>query len=248
MEAKKDTPNGPSKVKWITLVVVACLVGIGVWLLPHYLDVEYLASQETKLKSAYHENPWLVLTGAFLLYAVVTGLSIPGAAAMSLLYAWFFGFPTGVVLLSFASTTGATIAFLLSRYLFRDRVEARFGKGLGQFNRSLEREGPIYLFAMRLIPAVPFFAINAVMGLTRMKVFTYWWVSQLGMLTGTILYCYVGSTVPDLASLYEQKSAVSGSQVFQISLAVGLLCLFPIVAKRIFGRFASGEDDGSSRN
>jgi len=236
MTTENEKTTRSNRNRWLTLAVVICLIILGAIVLPRFLDIDFLAEKESDLKAAYSQNRWLFLAGAFLLYAIVTGLSIPGAAVMSLLYAWFFGFSTGVVLLSFASTTGATIAFLLSRYLFRDQVETRFGNWLERFNKSLESEGTFYLFSLRLIPAVPFFIINAVMGLTRMKVTTFWWVSQLGMLIGTVLFCYAGSSVPDLNSLFGQEATVGGWSVFQILLAFGLLSLFPIIAKRLIGR------------
>ena len=132
-----------------------------------------------------------------------------------------------MVLISFASTTGATIAFLLSRYLFRSAIQEKFGKRLLRFNEALQREGPFYLFTLRLIPAIPFFVINVVMGLTPLKTFTYWWVSQLGMLPATFVYVYAGSSVPTLAQLAERGTSgiltprILGALVFAWALSVG---------------------------
>ena len=117
------------------------------------------------------------------------------------MYGWYFGLAPAVILVSFASTSGATIAFLLSRYLFRDAIQTRFRDQLAKFNQALQREGAFYLFTLRLIPAVPFFVINVVMGLTPIRTLTFWWVSQVGMLAGTIVYVYAGSTIPSLAHL-----------------------------------------------
>lgn len=165
------------------------------------LSLESLARQETLLRQHQLDHPVLVHGIAFAIYVLVTGLSLPGAAVLTLVLGWYLGVTSGVILVSFASTSGATVAFLLSRYLLRDWVEARFGDRLKTFHQALEREGAFYLFTLRLIPAVPFFVINAVMGLTRIRVWTFWWVSQLGMLAGTIVYVYAGSTIPGIEQI-----------------------------------------------
>ena len=159
---------------------------------------------------------------------------MPGATGLSLACGWFFGFWQGVLFVSFASTTGATLAFLLSRYLFRDAILNRFGDRLAGFNAALEREGAFYLFTLRLIPAVPFFVINVVMGLTPMRVRTYWWVSQVGMFPGTCVYVYAGSQVPSLKKLADD--GIRGILTPQMIGAFILLGLFPIVVKKIMGK------------
>ncbi len=203
-----------------------------------FLNLDFLAEQETRLKAFYDTKPWIVYLFAFVIYVTVTGLSIPGATILSLLYAWFFGFTRGLIIVSFASTAGATLAFLLSRYLFRDWIQETFGDRLGVINKALEREGNSYLFLMRLIPAFPFFVVNALMGLTKINVATFWWVSQLGMLAGTTVYVYAGSRIPDLMTLKTEgvKAVFSGSQLLQITLALAMLGLFPIVAKKLVER------------
>lgn len=135
--------------------------------------------------------------------------------------------------MSFASTLGATLAFLLSRFLLRASIQERFGDRLRAFNDSLEREGPFYLFTLRLIPAVPFFVINAVMGLTPVRTRTFWWISQLGMLPGTVVYVYAGSSVPNLRLLAEDgiNAVFSPSQMLQIIGAFALLGLFPLIVR-----------------
>ncbi len=157
---------------------------------------------------------------------------------MSLVYAWFFGFASGLILISFASTAGATMAFLLSRYLFRDWIQSRYGERLATFNRALDEDGPLYLFMLRLVPLVPFFVINAVMGLTRIRATTFWWVSQLGMLPGTAVYVYAGSRIPDLQTLQANgiKAIFSPSQLTQITIAFALLGLFPLIVKKVTNR------------
>lgn len=230
-----DPPNPGNSRRLIIFIVVIVAMAIAFWLSREYLNIDFLAEKEASLKAFYAKNPWLVFASAFLIYVAVTGLSIPGATVLSLTYAWFFGLFRSLVLISFASTAGATLAFLISRYLFRDWIEATFGDRLKTFNTALEEEGAFYLFTLRLVPAVPFFVINAVMGLTRLKTATFWWVSQLGMLAGTVVYCYAGSRIPSLQSLSENGigSVFSRGQIIQITIALGLLGLFPLVTKKI---------------
>ena len=217
--------------------VVAVLFVICFTLFRDKLSLEYLATQEAALRDFQQRHPVLVYGAAFLVYVAVTGLSLPGALALTLLVGWFFGVLRGVVLVSFASTTGATLAFLLSRYLLRDSIQARFGDRLSTFNQSLEKEGPFYLFTLRLIPAVPFFVINVVMGLTPIRTLTFWWVSQLGMLPGTTVYVYAGSAVPSLAELAEKGAG--GILSPQILAALVLLGIFPLVVRNLLKRFKS---------
>ena len=177
----------------------------------------------------------LVYAVAFLVYVAVTGLSLPGAIVLTLTCGWLFGFWRGLVLVSFASTTGATVAFLMSRFLLRDSIQRRFGDRLATFNQALEREGAFYLFMLRLIPAVPFFVINVVMGLTPIRSRTYWWVSQIGMLPGTAVYVYTGASVPNLATLAEK--GFQGILSPQLLMAFALLGLVPLVLKKVVQRF-----------
>ncbi|MFK7766845.1 MAG: TVP38/TMEM64 family protein [Mariniblastus sp.] len=223
---------------WVMVIVIA-LFAIGIFFARKYLNLEFLSQQETILKSYYAENPITVYLVAFLLYVLVTGLSIPGALVLSLAYAWFFGFTRGLVLISFASTAGATLAFLLSRYLLRDWIQAKFGERLKVINEAFDREGNFYLFLMRLIPAFPFFVVNAVMGLTKIKATTFWWVSQLGMLAGTAVYVYAGSSIPDLVTLKEEGigAIFTSSQLTQLTIAFVLLGTFPIIAKKLVKKF-----------
>jgi uncharacterized membrane protein YdjX (TVP38/TMEM64 family) len=140
---------------------------------------------------------------------------------------------------SFASTAGATMAFLLSRFLFRDAIERRFGERLDKFNLALQREGPFFLFTLRLIPAVPFFVINAVMGLTPIRTWTFWWVSQLGMLAGTTVYVYAGSSVPSLQTLADAgiNAVFTPAQLAQILTAFALLGMFPLAVRGLMKLF-----------
>jgi uncharacterized membrane protein YdjX (TVP38/TMEM64 family) len=224
------------KRRFIKPLLLVAAVGLAAILLSQFGDfvkLEYLATKETQLRSFQDQNPVIVYGIAFGVYVVVTGLSLPGAAALSLVYGWYFGFGPAVVLVSFASTAGATVAFLTSRYLLRESVQSRFGPRLESFNRHLEREGAFYLFTLRLVPLVPFFVINLVMGLTPLKASTFWWVSQVGMLPGTMVYVYAGSSVPELSQLADKGLAAvfSPTQGLQLALAFALLGIFPIAVK-----------------
>jgi len=205
------------------------------------LTLESLARRESEFAAFRNEHPAAAYGIAFGVYVVVTGLSLPLAAGLTPLYGWLFGFWRGTILVSFASTSGATAAFLLSRYLLRDAIQRRFGDRLAGFNRALEREGAFYLFTLRLIVAVPFFVINLVMGLTPIRVGTFWWVSQLGMLPATCIYVYAGSAVPTLQQLAERGT----SEIYNAKIVVAfvLLGLFPIVARKVMARFRPSRNE-----
>ena len=198
---QQQTQSGSKYTRTALLTCLLLAFASGSYFLSDSLSLDRLAEQETKLRSLQTESPILVLAAAFVIYVAVTGLSLPGAAVLSLVFAWYFGFARALVLISFASSIGATIAFLSARYVFRDAFLGRFGDRLVGFNQALEREGPFYLFSLRLIPAVPFFVINVVMGLTPIRTRTFYIVSQIGMLPGTVAYVYAGSSVPSLRDL-----------------------------------------------
>ncbi len=226
--------------KLIVLIVVITAAALGAWALGDELTLTKLAARETAFRQFQNEYPVMVYLAALAAYVVVAGLSLPGAAAMTLLFGWIFGFWRGLLVVSFGSTAGATVAFLLSRYLFRDSITRRFGDRLSSFNEALRREGAFYLFTLRLIPAVPFFVINAVMGLTPVRARTFWWVSQLGMLPGTAVYVYAGASVPRLQTLAEKGigAIFTQSQLTQILVAFVMLGLFPLIVRFGIKRFA----------
>jgi uncharacterized membrane protein YdjX (TVP38/TMEM64 family) len=217
-------------VRAAVLLLMLILIGVGYGTFRDRLTLAYLAEHETTLRDWMAAHPLTAYCLAFAIYVLVTGLHLPGATALTLATAWLFGFWRAVVLVSFASTTGATVAFLLSRYLFRDAILRKFGPQLGRFQEALEREGAFYLFTLRLIPAVPFFMINVVMGLTPLKTRTFWWVSQVGMLPGTMVYVAAGAAVPSLRQLAEEGGA--GLISPPLIAALVLLGLFPLAVKR----------------
>lgn len=247
MSPQITTPNsaagGGLGKKLAVLALVAGLVIVAYTQLGDALTPANLARQESQLRAFQEQHPLLVYGMAFLVYVVVTGLSLPGAAVLTLVYGWYFGLVRGVIVVSFASTCGATLAFLLSRFLFRDAIQRRFGDRIEKFDQALEREGPFFLFTLRLIPAVPFFVINAVMGLTPIRTRTFWWVSQLGMLAGTTVYVYAGSSVPSLQTLADNGigAVFTPRQLTQIVIAFALLGLFPLAIRWLMKLFSRQE-------
>ena len=193
--------------------------------LQRYLSLEFLQAQRSAAVEIHQANPWLTSLGFLAMYVAVTGLSLPGAAILTLAAGAIFGLALGTVIVSFASTIGATLAFLLARYLLRDAVQRRFEKQLGPINEGVRKDGAFYLFALRLVPAFPFFAINLAMGLTPLRVWTFFWVSQVGMLAGTLVYVNAGQQIGQLESL-------AGILSPTLILSFALLGLFPLIAKK----------------
>ena len=212
----------------ILAALAALVAAYFVFDLGQYLTLDGIKALAADLAAFQQDNALAVIAGFFIAYVIVTGASFPGAAVMTLAAGALFGVLWGTVIVSFASTLGATLAFLSSRYVLRDSIEARFGERLKAINAGLERDGAFYLFSLRMIPVFPFFAVNLVMGLTRIPTLTYMWVSQLGMLLGTVVYVNAGTQLARIESLSGIASpAVLGSFV--------LLGIVPWLAKAIIG-------------
>ncbi len=212
----------------IILALVALVAAYFVFDLGQYLSIERIKEEAASIDAFYQENPALVIGVFFLVYVAVTAASLPGAAIMTVAAGAFFGLVVGTIVVSFASTLGATLAFLASRYVLRDTIEARFGDRLKAVNKGLKRDGAFYLFTIRMIPAIPFFVVNLVMGLTRIKTFTFAWVSQIGMLLATAVFVNAGTQLAQIDSLDGILSpGVLGSFV--------LLAIVPWLAKLIIG-------------
>jgi pyruvate/2-oxoglutarate dehydrogenase complex dihydrolipoamide dehydrogenase (E3) component/uncharacterized membrane protein YdjX (TVP38/TMEM64 family) len=211
----------------LVLLLLALAIGAFVALdLGRYLSFEQLKASQASFAQLHAEQPLAVAVVYFWVYVLATALSFPGATIITLAGGAVFGLWQGLLIVSFASTVGATLAFLASRFLLRDWVEARFGQRLADIHLGVNREGAFYLFTLRLIPVVPFFLINLLMGLTRMKVWTYYWVSQIGMLAGTAVYVNAGTQLAQLDSVKGILSpALLGSFV--------LLGIFPLIVRRI---------------
>ncbi|MGE6246180.1 FAD-dependent oxidoreductase [Psychrobacter proteolyticus] len=176
------------------------------------------------------QSPLLIIGGFFLLYVVVTALSLPGAAILTLAAGALFGLVQGLLVASFASSIGATIAFLASRYLLRDTIKQRFPERLAAIDAGVEKEGGFYLFTLRLVPIFPFFLINLLMGVTSIKTWTYYWVSQIGMLAGTFVFVNAGTQLAQIDSL-------SGILSFNLIVSFALLGFFPLIAKGVLNMF-----------
>ena len=216
-----------SKSKLALLIAIVVLIsGFFLFDLGQYFNLEFFKSQQAAIEGYYNANPLNTVLIFFIIYIAVTGLSLPGAAIMTLIAGAIFGLFWGTVIVSFASSIGATIAFLAARFLFRDTVQARFGHNLKAINKGVEREGAFYLFTLRLVPAFPFFVINLVMALTPIRTVTFYWVSQLGMLPGTLVYVNAGTQIAEIES-------VSGILSADLIFSFVLLGLFPLIAKKI---------------
>jgi len=210
----------------VLITLAAAIVAFFAFDLGRFFTLDYFKSQQATISAYYEAHRVKTAALFFLVYIAVTGLSLPGAAIMTLVAGAIFGLLWGTVIVSFASSIGATLAFLASRFLFRDAIQKKFGDKLAAFNRGFEKEGAFYLFALRLVPAFPFFVINLVMGLTPIKTRTFYWVSQLGMLLGTVVYVNAGTQLARIDSL---KGILSPG----LLLSFVLLGIFPLIAKKI---------------
>ena len=213
--------------KLLLLLVIAALVAsFFIFDLGQYFTLEFFKSQREAIDAQFRDNPWQTALVYFLVYVAVTGLSLPGAAVMTLAGGAIFGVLWGTVIVSFASTIGATLAFLVSRFLLRDYVQQRFGSSLKAVNDGIEKDGAFYLFTLRLVPLFPFFVINLVMGLTPIRAITFFFVSQLGMFAGTVVYVNAGTQLAQIDSL-------AGILSPGLLISFTLLGLFPLIAKKI---------------
>ncbi|MDD1613229.1 MAG: FAD-dependent oxidoreductase [Methylococcaceae bacterium] len=210
----------------LLLVIAVLVAAFFIFDLQQYLTLDALKSKQADIESYRITNPRLTIVIYGLVYIAVTGLSLPGAAVLTLAGGAVFGLFWGTVIVSFASTIGATLAFLAARFLFRDAVKSRFGARLQEIDEGVNRDGAFYLFTLRLIPIFPFFIINLAMGLTALKTRTFYWVSQVGMLAGTVVYVNAGTQLARIESLSGILSpGLLGSFV--------LLGLFPLLAQKI---------------
>lgn len=217
--------------RWIALLSVVPVTCIAAYLLRDEFSLQRLAEHDAFIRGLCERYPVVMLLLAFAVYVLATGASVPGAAGLTLACGWLFGFWAAVILVSVASTTGATLAFLVSRIVLRDAVRARFADRLGEIESALLRDGAFYLFLLRLIPIIPFFVINIVMGLTPIRLRTFWWVSQAGMLPATVLYVSAGASVPSLRVLFED--GVTGILTLKVVAAFTALGLLPLIARQL---------------
>lgn len=228
MAAKNET-------KTINPLIILSAIVLGViafryFDLGQYLSLDYIKTSQIKFQKLYQTNGPLVIAAYMGIYIAVTAMSLPGAAVLTLAGGGLFGLVVGTVVVSFASTIGATLACLVSRFLLRDWVQNNFGNKLTTINAGIEKEGAFYLFSLRLVPIFPFFVINLLVGLTRMPLFTFFWVSQVGMLAGTVVYINAGK---ELAKINTLAGILSPSLL--ISFVV--LGLFPITVKKLLALY-----------
>jgi uncharacterized membrane protein YdjX (TVP38/TMEM64 family) len=217
------------------LIVALVAAGVAAFFLSGLaseLTLENLKARQADFAALYDARPFVVLAAFFLGYVAVTALSIPGAAIMTLAAGALFGLVTGTILVSFASSIGATLAMLASRYVLRDWVTAKFGDRLKPVNDGIEKDGAFYLFTLRLVPVFPFFVINLLMGLTPIRTATYYWVSQVGMLLGTIVYVNAGTQLARIETL----SGIASPALLASFAALGLM---PWVARWIVNRLTA---------
>jgi len=208
-------------------ILTALIIVIGVWFsfdLGQYFTLDQAKHLQISLKDSIEQQPILSSVIFFSIYIVATALSLPGAAILTLLGAALFGFWWSLLLVSFASSIGATLAFLISRTILRDWVQRKFGDRLAPINEGIKKDGGLYLFTLRLIPVFPFFLVNLLMGLTPLKTRTYYLVSQIGMLAGTVVYLNAGTQLANIESL-------SGIVSAPVLISFALLGVFPMIAK-----------------
>jgi pyruvate/2-oxoglutarate dehydrogenase complex dihydrolipoamide dehydrogenase (E3) component/uncharacterized membrane protein YdjX (TVP38/TMEM64 family) len=216
-----------SKSKLILIVaLVAAIIAFFAFDLGRFFSLDFIKQSQERFAELYKTQPALVIGSFFAIYVAVTALSLPGAAIMTLAGGAIFGLVVGTTIVSFASTLGATLAFWVARFALGESVQKKFGARLAEINKGVEKEGAFYLFTLRLVPLVPFFVINLLMGLTKMKTWTFFWVSQIGMFLGTIVFVNAGTQLAKIDSLKGILSpGLLGSFV--------LLGVFPIIAKKI---------------
>jgi uncharacterized membrane protein YdjX (TVP38/TMEM64 family) len=216
-----------TKGRWALLAVIAALLAAFFALdLGRFLSLEQLRASKVAIDGYRDAHPVLASAAFFATYVAATALSIPGAIVLTLAAGAVFGMLWGLALVSFASSLGATLAFLTSRFLLHDAIQRRYGDRLRAINEGVRRDGPYYLFTLRLIPIFPFVVINLLMALTPIRAWTFYWVSQVGMLAGTAVYVYAGT---ELGKIESPKGILSPTLIG----ALVLLGLFPLIARKV---------------
>lgn len=214
----------------LLFIIAAALCSFFYWDLAQYITLEQLQAQQQSLQTWQQQHPWQVFALYFVVYTLVTALSLPIATLMTLAGGVLFGLWFGVLVISFASTLGATLAFLVARFLLRDSLQQRFSPQLAKINQGVAKDGLFYLFSLRLIPLFPFFLINILMGLTKISTFHYYWVSQLGMLPATFIYVNAGVQLGQIRQV---------SDILSVPLLISLLLLagFPWLMRYVMAYF-----------
>ena len=221
------------------IILVTLVVGLAILFkvlgLEQYFTLAYVKASQSRLTVVYADHRLMVIAAYMAVYILVTSLSLPGAAIMTLAAGALFGLLIGTIVVSFASTIGATLACFISRFVLRDWVQGRFGNKLKEVNDGIAREGAFYLFTLRLIPVFPFWLINLVMGLTKMPLRTFYWVSQVGMLAGTMVYVNAGKELAKIDSL-------SGILSPGLIISFALLGLFPLIVRKVLSIYRTNKE------
>ncbi len=225
----------------ILVIIIGVVIVFKIFNIGDYLTLSYIKESQQRFQELYDEEGVTVIAGYMVIYILVTSLSLPGAAIMTLAGGALFGLVVGTVVVSFASTIGATLACFVSRFILRDWIQNKFRDKLKTVNEGVEKEGAFYLFTLRLMPVFPFWLINLVMGLTKMPLKTFYWVSQAGMLAGTIVYVNAGKELGKIDSL---KGILSPGLI----ISFALLGIFPVAAKKIIALYKSKKGVKESRN
>lgn len=224
------------KTKLILVAVIAAVIAAFFFFdLGQYLNLEYLKSNKDALNALYQEKPILISAIFFIVYVLVAAFNLPAAGLLTIAAGAILGFWNGLFVVSFASTIGATGAFLMTRYLFHDAIQSKFGDRLEAVNTGIQKEGAFYVFGLRLVPLFPFFVVNSVLGLTKLKTWTFYWASQLGMIAGTAVYVNTGTQLAEVSSL-------NGILSVKLLASFALLGVFPILAKYLLN-FLKKETD-----
>ncbi|HXX82252.1 MAG TPA: TVP38/TMEM64 family protein [Thermodesulfovibrionales bacterium] len=222
----------------VLILILAMIAAFRFFHLGQYLTLAHIKESRQEYVVLYKEHKSLVIAGYMVMYILATSLSLPGAVVLTIAGGALFGLATGTIVVSFASTIGATLACVVSRFLLRNWVEKKFADKIGRVNEGIQQEGGFYLFTLRLIPVFPFWLINLVMGVTKMRLFTFYWISQVGMLPATVMYVNAGKELAQLDSL---KGIISP----ELLGSFALLGIFPLAAKRIIALYKKRK--GSSR-
>ena len=230
MDHNYDKMNKLLQKILIGVVLLSAVVAFMVFDLGQYLTLTYIKASQGKFELLYAEHRLMVVLGYGVIYILATSLSLPGAAVLTLAGGALLGLWTGVITVSFASSIGATLACIVSRFILRDWVQANFGDRLKPVNDGIEKEGAFYLFTLRLIPIFPFWLINLLMGLTKMPLRRFYWVSQVGMLPATIVYVNAGKELAKIESL-------SGILSPGLIISFAALGIFPLAAKKILSLY-----------
>lgn len=214
----------------LVATVVVVLVAVAAWWwFRDELDLQRLSRREAQLRGWQAAHPLPLVAAAFLIYVATAALCLPFGTALTICYGWLFGFWTTVVVVSFASTSGATLSMLICRYLLREPARRWLGDRGQRLQQALDRHGAWYLLTLRLLPGIPFFVLNPLMGLTRIPTWTYWWVSQVGMFPATLVYTYAGAQLPRLETIAAR--GVRGVLTPGVVAALALLAVFPWVMR-----------------